>query len=189
VFELADDLSTTGPVGSSALLGTAALVLQSHGYSTQYLVLEGSGQLLLATDPLFLVGIAKFESAADLPGVEARSSITLGDQIVEAGPRRWDSYLVLLTSSEREDFELSESVAEITYNTQYHRRMIRWGLLPTEESLTDALRPFLPLPSANVEGPRDPVRLLAERMQLHGLDSSDVAVALAQWNEEGRTQS
>jgi hypothetical protein len=183
------DLSPTGPVGSSALLGTAALVLQAHGFSTQYLGLEGGGQLLLATDPLFLVGMANFDSAADLPNVEARSSITLGDQMVEAGPHRWDSYLVLLTSSEREDFELSEDVAEITYNTQFHRRIIRWGLLPTEESLTDALRPFLPLPSANVEGPRDPVRLLAERMQLHGLDSSDVEVALAQWNEQGRTPS
>ena len=52
-----------------------------------------------------------------------------------------------------------------------------------------ALRPFLALPGANVSEPADPIRVLAGRMQLHGLSQEEAEMAIAQWTTEGRRQS
>jgi hypothetical protein len=185
---MSNDPSDAGPGGASGLLGQSALTLQAHGYRTRYVV-QDSGQLLLATSPWFIIGIAQFESIADLPTVESEGSFALSEQLADVGPLRWDAYLVLLTSGGRADDEMPLSVAEITYNTQYHRRLIRWDVLPTEDSLATALRPFLPLPSANVSEPTDPVRSLVNRMQLHGLSSSQAEMSVGQWIVEGRRRT
>lgn len=179
------DHSHGGPTG---LLGPAALTLQANGYDTKYIA-QDHGQLLLASNRWFIIGIAQFESVADLPSIESSCSIALSEELVDVGPLRWDAYLLLLTSGARDHDELPASVAEITYNTQYHRRLVRWGVLPTEDSTALALRPFLPLQSANASEPTDPVRQLATRMQLHGLSSDQAEMAIGQWTAEGKQQS
>ena len=173
---------------SMGLLGSVALSLRANEYDTKY-VTQDNGQLLLASNRWFIIGVAQFESVADLPSVESSSSIALSEQIVDVGPLTWDAYLLLLTSNPRDHDQVPASVSEITYNTQYHRRLIRWGVLPTEDSIARALRPFLPLQSANASEPTDPVRLLSSRMQLHGLGSDQTEMAIGQWTAEGRQEA
>lgn len=185
---MSNDRLDAGPGGASGLLGQSALTLQANGYLTRYVV-QDSGQLLLATNPWFIIGIAQFESLADLSTVESEGSFALSEQLGDVGPLRWDAYLVLLTAGARTDYEMPVSVAEITYNTQYHRRLIRWDVLPTEDSISTAFRPFLPLPNANVSEPTDPVRSLVNRMQLHGLTSEQAEMSIGQWIVEGRQRS
>ena len=97
---MSDGAFDHGQPSSSGLLGQCALTLQSHDYETKY-VAHDAGQLLLARNSLFIIGIAQFDSVSSLSAVESQGSLTLGEQLGDAGPLRWDAYLVLLTPAKR----------------------------------------------------------------------------------------
>ncbi len=143
--------------------------------------------MLLAEDSLFVIGAIEFQNATELPTLEAAASLQLADQLADAGAKRWDAYLVMLSSAAATERGMSEDVTDIVYNTRYLRRLIRWGVTPTEASLADALRLFLPLPVPGMTGPVDPVQMLADRLPSRGVNPDSAAAAFAQWRgSEGR---
>lgn len=185
---MTDGFTETHIGAPAGLLGQAALTLRANGYATRY-VAQAEGQLLLASNQWFIIGVAQFDSLADLALVESSGSTALSEEMVDVGPLRWDAYLLLLTSNARDHDDVPPSVAEITYNTQYHRRLIKWGVLPTADSISVALGPFLALQNGNASEPMDPVRLIATRMQLHGVSADQAESALAEWITDGRPKS
>jgi len=185
---MSDDLTaevTTESATRAALLAPAALVLRRHDFRTRPVASSGSQPMLLAEDPLFLIGIVEFVGASDLPSVEAGASTQLADYVADAGAKQWDTYLVLLSAAAGTERGWSEDVTDILYNTRYLRRMVRWGVVPTESSLSSALRPFLSLPLPSTPGPIDPIQRLVNELPSHGVDTEKTATALAQWRASG----
>lgn len=169
----------------AALLAPAALVLRRHDFRTRPVASHESQPMLLAENPLFLVGVVEFVGASVLQSVEAAASTQLADYVADAGAKHWDTYLVLLSAAAATERGWSEDVTDILYNTRYLRRIVRWGVVPTESSLTSALRPFLPLPSPSTSGPIDPIQRLEDELPSHGVDPEKAATALAQWRAGG----
>lgn len=170
-----------GPAKS--LLAAAALVLRSHAFGLRTVPLTGmSTQLLLAENELFLLGLVEFPGPDHLAAVESAAALDLAERLDQAAAKRWDAYLVLLTDSPAANQEMSAAVADILYNTRYLRRIIRWELAPSDDSLTTALKPFLPLPDAGRAADLlDPMQALVARMVAHGIAPEDATEALELW--------
>ena len=177
------------PAPLAALLAPAALVLRRHGFRTRLMASHDTHPILLAENSLFLVGVVEFSGAYDLPSIEAATSTQLADQVAAAGPKHWDAYLVLLSAAAATDRGWSEDVTDILYNTRYLRRIVRWGVIPTESSLSSALRSFLPLPPPSAAGPIDPIQRLIDELPTHGVEAEKAETALAQWRVSGGRSS
>lgn len=163
------------------LLGDAAALLTARGYTIQHTSLPSADPLLLAENAYFAVGIAEFTSTNGIGLLEADATFAVASRIGEERAKRWDAYLVLLSTLPASERGLPETIKDIVYNTRYLRRLVRWGVSATEESLSEALRPFLPLPPPEEAVPRDPVSLLELRMPSYGVNTEDAANAIAQW--------
>lgn len=184
---MTDASSRKAPANSSppaALLAPAALVLRRHDFRTRPVPSHDTEPMLVAESPLFLVGIVEFAGSSDLPSIEASASTQMADYVADAGAKRWDTYLVLLSAAPATERAWSEDVTDILYNTRYLRRIVRWSVAPTESSLATALRPFLPLPLPSTAGPIDPIELLVEELPGHGVDAERVATGIAQWRAD-----
>jgi hypothetical protein len=159
-----------------ALLGPAALLLEGHGYATHTVFLEGDNRLLLAENAYSAIGIAEFATAAELPGLALTVAGDLVDRLNRSsGAKRWDAYLVLLSTSVATESSMPEAVANIVYNMRFLRRIVRWNVPPDEPGIARALRPFLPLTAASSGGQVTPVTLLSRNCSgrwLYGLAPS-----------------
>jgi hypothetical protein len=165
-----------------SLLGPAALLLEGHGYATQTDLLEGDNPLLLAENAYFAIGIAQFATASDLPGLALTVAGDLVDRLNRSsGAKRWDAYLVLLSTSIATESSMPEAVTNIVYNMRFLRRIVRWNVAPDEPGIGRALRPFLPLTAASSGGQVTPLALLSQRLTSYGVATEDAELALAQW--------
>lgn len=178
---------TAASRAGSALLGPAALVLRGQGYMTQPVALSAGNTLLLAENDFFAMGIVEFNSTAELPAVEARAAGELAERLAAApnGAKSWDTYLVLLSSLVRSEDAMPEAVTAVVYNTRFLRRIVRWNVQPEEISLARALRPFLPLTTAQTGKSVGAVKLLVERLPSYGVSPESAAEAMAQWRTSG----
>lgn len=83
------------------LLGPASVFLQSHDYVTRSLATSGDTTVLLAEDPYFALAVAEYVDAQDIAAVEEAGAAALVEQISpDAGPKRWDAYLILLSAAQ-----------------------------------------------------------------------------------------
>ena len=178
-------IHTPGPP-ELGLLAAASLVLRSHGFAVRSVPLMSlASQLLLAENEMFLVGVVEFSGNESLTVVESAASMALAERLDRAGAKRWDAYLVLITDAPSGDQQMSAAAADILYNTRYVRRIIRWELAPTEESLTLGLRPFFGLPdSGHSLSTTDPSKLMVDRMVAHGADPDDAVGAYERWKAD-----
>lgn len=175
----------TSTPSEPVLLGPAALLLQTHRYATHPVSLAPGMTLLLAENDFFAVGLVEFNTPAELSGAEAAGAAELADRLsTGAGAKRWDTYLVLLSATLAGD-AMPESVTTIVYNTRFFRRIVRWNVQPDEDSLSRALRPFLPLTAAQAEQPMSPLNRLAERLPSYGVSAKDAAQAIVRWQTTG----
>jgi hypothetical protein len=125
---------------------------------------------LLAENDYFAIGITEFFSPQELPVIAAAAANALVERIAtDAGAKRWDFYLVLVSSVHPDDVVMPESVTTIVYNTTFFRRVVKWGIEPSELSISEALRAFLPLAATGVAAPVSPMQRLAERLPSYGL--------------------
>ncbi len=169
-------------VSDSGLLAAAALVLRSRDFDVQTVQLvDSSVPVLLAEDPHFLVCVVEFAGPDQLTALESAATFGLAERLGGAHAKRWDAYLVLLTREVAPREHLSATVADILYNTRYVRRMIRWGVANTEESLTKALRPFIALPEQSRSLVVDPLQSLIDRLPMHGIDKAAAVEAISLW--------
>ncbi|HEY2044596.1 MAG TPA: hypothetical protein VGH11_18115 [Jatrophihabitans sp.] len=164
------------------LLGPASVFLQSHNYLTRSLAIGGDTTILLAEDPYFALAVAEFSNAQDIAAVEEAGAAALAEQISpNAGVKRWDAYLILLSSAPADKHDMPESVTNIVYNTSFFRRIVKWNVSPTSASLDRALRAFVPLTSAPNVALAVPVDRLVERLPSFGISSQDAEAAIARF--------
>jgi len=165
-------------------LSVAAVLLRSYGFSTRHISSKSGIPILLAENPLFALGVVEFESQGQLPTVEADAASELTDLLAraEGGPKQWDAYLVLLSRDGGSPDSLPSAVTSILHDTRYLRRLVRWDVQPDEESLHDALRIFLPLPSSTAAQIAAPLQLLIEQLPAHGVPHELARSAAAEWS-------
>jgi hypothetical protein len=172
----------TGTARPQKLLGPASVLLQSHHYVTRSLSVEADVTILLAEDPYFALAIAEFSTSQDLPTAEEAGAAALVEQISpDAGVKRWDAYLVLLSSASADQHDMPESVTNIVYNTSLFRRIVKWNVTPNAASLDRALRAFIPLASPPNVALMNPVDRLAERLPSFGISRDDAEAAISRF--------
>lgn len=171
---------------SPVLLAPAALLLQGHGYQTRSVGIDAGSALLLAENEYFALGLVEFGRPDQLAAAEAAGAAELADRIsTEAGAKRWDAYLVLLSSTAQTGATLPESVATIVYNTNFFRRIVRWNVQPEDSSLARALRPFLPFTVAPTGLATRPIDRLRQGLRSYGVSEDDADLAIARWQSIG----
>ncbi len=143
---------TAGAPDREALLEVAERVLERAGFAARIELLEGSDRSwLLAENELFALGAIAGATLDELEPVESAATQTLLALLggLEGGAKRWDAYLVLLTSQRWSTVDSRDRV-ELIYNTRGIRRLIGAELVPDDEgdleqAVAGVLRPFLPL--------------------------------------------
>lgn len=170
-------------------LQLAEAMLRGGGFAVSRVKLSSTLELLVAENDYFVLGIAVAPTLLQLLQMESSLSIDFSNRVAQqaAGPKQWDAYLVLLTpaSGEISKDEVAE-LSAINYNTRYIRRLAHVGVRPTHESLEQALRPFLPLPSLqDLDSGTDALLLLEQELPRYGVDSEHSARVIARYRTSG----
>lgn len=177
-------------LGSDAsLLAVARRVLTHHHFRVQESQLPGldDGAWLLAESEYFVLGLATGQTFDDLLVLEGYVVAALGEllQGSELGPKRWDSYVVLLASSDSDQRGRAE-VVRLQYNTRSLRRLVSLGIAAHEEAVTSALATFLPLPDPPPGGLRSAFDELKQQLVINGIPDAQAAAAVATYRSTGR---
>lgn len=101
--------------------------------------------LVLAENNYFVVAVAAMNTIRDLILAEPVALEVLSQRIASAalGPKKWDTYLVLLTQEKSaEDDDVTRDLYAINYDTSRLRRIAHTGVDPTLEAVGHALAPF-----------------------------------------------
>lgn len=153
-----------------ALLGAAGRLLeQSHFTVASDYLSPARLPWLLAENGLFALGVVAAHTLDDLVALESFATSAIADRIREAGPKRWDAYLVLLAREGREA-RGTRAVRDLQDNTRLLRRVVQLGVHADEESVRSALRPFLPLPPPIQHWPSSPIQDLEDELVLQGIE-------------------
>lgn len=132
------------------LLSITQTVMSEHGFHVE--TLSGPIDLVLAENSYFVVAVAAMATIRDLILAETVAVDALAQRIESAalGPKKWDTYLVLLTQEKSaEDDDITRDLYAINYDTSRLRRIAHTGVDPTPEAVSHALAPFVePKPSA-----------------------------------------
>lgn len=184
---LSDRTEPEGPE-SERLLSLAAYLLEQAEFRTRKVLTPRGRGMLIAENPLFVLGIQEFTDLSDLEGTEPDGSLFLAEMLASAGGKRWDAYLVLLSQTTGRDTSASSTITEVVYNTRYLRRLVRLNVLPTEDHVLNALRPFFPLRSSRSAGPRDPVEMLGRGLVENGVAREGADAAIVQWRADERSE-
>jgi hypothetical protein len=126
------------------LLSLATSILLEQGYEVEPIDLDAT--LVLAENPYFLVGVSAAPTIAQLLEAEGVAEATLARRLADAdaGPKRWDAYLVLLTQERSPDnIEVTRELFDINYDTKRVRRIAHSGVDTTLASVRTALAPFV----------------------------------------------
>jgi hypothetical protein len=171
-------MSTPAPSANSdrELLALARSVLADEGYAIEEVA--GDIWLLLAENPYFLVAVTATPTIAQLLAAEPLAEAAILDRLAttDAGPKRWDAYLILLTQERSpETRQTTRDLFEINYDTSNLRRIAHAGVDPTLVAVRDALTPFVaPIELDDPSIVRDPFDAIVAALAAHGVDR-DVA--------------
>jgi len=165
-----------------SLLAVARRVLSANGFRTAEANLTGLEDVpwLLAENEYFILAVVAGLSLDDLLGVEGFVSADIEGRVggaPELGAKRWDTYVVLLTSAEAERGR--PEVLSLEYNTRSVRRLVLLGAAPYEEAVTTALRAFLPLPPPRPEKLASAYDLLIDQLVVNGVREDFARAAVA----------
>ncbi len=162
----------SAPVDDPALLAVARRVLSQHGFRMEEATLEGAGDVtwLLAESDYFLLGVTSGQSFDDLIILEGFLASALGTRLQGdgVGPKRWDSYAVLLSSSGT-DQRGAPDVVRLQYNTRSLRRLVCLGVPAHEDTIREALATFLPLPDPPPGGLPSAFDELVSQLVINGI--------------------
>jgi hypothetical protein len=158
---------------SDGLLDAAAAVLEGSGFRVLRAVLPPGRPWLLAENDFFAIGILTGSSLHELTVTESLATEAVLKRLggVEGGAKRWDAYLVLLTSESSREANDRERVG-LVYNTRGLRRIVGQGLSPSEESVARVLTLFLPLSDPLESSLGDVGSELAEALAVNGIDQT-----------------
>lgn len=161
-----------------SLLNGVARVLEEVGFTVKMSDLTDSRvPWVLAENGLFALGIIATRGLHDLITLESYATQILTERIRGAGPKRWDTYLLLLAREDRYA-RGTQAVRELQYDTSSLRRMVNLGIDAGEESVRRALRPFLPLPAPSSSTLGSTLDNLLDELVLQGIDRERATKAM-----------
>lgn len=167
-------MNSESPYGRSDddLLRIAKTVLSEQGFQVESV--SGSVDLILAENSYFVVAVAAMNTTRDLILAEPVAFEALAERIGSAalGPKKWDTYLVLLTQEKSaEDDDVTRDLYSINYDTSRLRRIAHTGVDPTPEAVGHALAPFVaPATSATSAAQTDALDSLLRVLITRGVD-------------------
>lgn len=167
------------------LLRLAGSILGEQGFHVEVV---GDGiDLVLAENKYFVVAVVATNTVRDLIMVEPMAFDALAQRTASAtlGPKKWDTYLVLLTQ-ERPlgDEDVTRELYAINYDTSRSRRIAHTGVDPTPDDISRALAPFLePATPATSAVHSDPLASLLEALVSRGVDADLAQRAVTAFNQ------
>ena len=126
------------------LLQVTRTVLADQGFHVE--TMSGSIDLVLAENSYFVIAVAAMNTIGELIQAEPVAFEALAQLIESAalGPKKWDTYLVLLTQEKSaEDDDVTRDLYAINYDTSRLRRIAHTGVDPTPDAVSHALAPFV----------------------------------------------
>jgi hypothetical protein len=179
-------------VAPELLLEAAAQVLRPAGFSVAIEPLEGSEhQWLVAENELFVLAAVAGGTLDELGDIEPLAAEAVLERLagLDAGAKRWDAYLMLLTAQRWESIDRRERV-ELVYNTRGVRRLVGADLAPDDDgelrpALSRALRAFLPLGEPLGTALEDLDEALVRALVLNGVDRDAAPRYVAAYRAKG----
>jgi len=171
------------------LLLLARRILERHHFRVQERQVEGleDATWLLAESDYFVLGVAAGVEFDDLLLLEGYVVESLGRLLQDhLGPKRWDSYVVLLSTSGAEERGRPD-VVRLQHNTRSIRRLVALGTAAHEDAVASALATFLPLQEPPMQGLRPPFDELIEQLVLNGVDHEQASAAVASYRVQRDT--
>lgn len=170
------------------LLRITKAVLSEQAFHVE--TVSGAIDLILAENSYFVVAVAAMNTIRDLILAEPLAFEALTQRIESAalGPKKWDTYLVLLTqekSAEADD--VTRDLYAINYDTSRLRRIAHTGVDPTPEAVSHALAPFVaPVTSTTPAASADALDSLLRALVSRGVDEELAQRAITAF-EQGAT--
>lgn len=178
----------TEAVVDPLVLSIARRLLERTGFLVEERAIDGRDDAtwLLAESEYFVLGVAAGQTFDDLLVLEgfladALGKIISGDAL---GAKRWDSYVVLLATSDA-DQRGTPSVVQLQYNTRSLRRLVALGVGGHEDAVAAALATFLPLPSPPAGGLPSAFDDLVSQLALNGVPEEQAAAAVTSYRATG----
>ena len=163
--------STPSARTDGELLRVAGAVLTEQGFNIE--TVTGTVDLVLAENNYFVVAVAAMNTIVDLIQAESMAVETLAQRIasVVLGPKKWDTYLVLLTQEKSaENDAITRDLYAINYDTSRVRRIAHTGVDPTPDSVSHTLAPFFEPSSSMASSQTDPFESLLRALTSRGVD-------------------
>jgi hypothetical protein len=171
------------------LLAVARRVLTRHDFRVNERTLDGpdAATWLLAESQYFLLALAAGESFDDLLVLEGflAAALTTVFEDGKLGPKRWDSYVVLLSSSGA-DQRGAPDVVRLQYNTRSLRRLVSLGIPAREDAVAEGLATFLPLPEPLPGGLRSAFDELVAQLVINGIPEDRATTAVNSYRPQRR---
>ena len=177
-------MTNSGPATDTALLAQARRLLATSGFRVQEGPIPGTqdSTWVLAESEAFILAVVPASSPDDLAELEAYAATALSEAVsaAEVGAKRWDAYLVLLSSG-GENQRGSRTITGIQYNTRSLRRLVQLGVPPEPSAVRRALSTFLPLPDLQAGAPSSALDDLLEQLVVNGADRHAAASSIAEF--------
>jgi len=165
------------------LLSLARRILERHNFRVQERRLDiDDASWLLAESEYFVLGVAAGQTLDDLLVLEGFVTDAMGRLLSESnlGAKRWDSYVVLMASSDA-DLRGRPDVVRLQYNTRSLRRILSLGTAAHEDAVTEALLTFLPLPEPPAGGLPSAFDELVEQLMINGISEEQATAAVSSY--------
>ncbi len=167
------------------LLALARSVLVDEGYAVEDL--PGEPGLLLAENAYFFIGVSATPTISQLVVAQPLAELAIWDRLSQsnAGPKRWDAYLILLTQERSpETRQTTRDLFEINYDTRNLRRIARAGVEATLVAVREALTPFVaPIALDDPSIASDPFDALTEALAARGVERALATRATAAFKQ------
>lgn len=167
------------------LLALARSVLSDEEYAVEEITAPLG--LLLAENRYFVVGVIATPTIAQLLAAQPLAEAAMSERLAEsdAGPKRWDGYLILLTQERSpENRQTTRELFGINYDTRSLRRIAHAGVEPTLAAVREALTPFvapIELDDPSIAG--DPFDALEESLAVRGVERDLAHRAIAAYKQ------
>ncbi len=179
------NLESSNTTSDSDLLLLARDVLRTAGFAVEEVT--GEPSLIFAENRYFVVAVTATSTIAQLLVAEGATEIALAERIArsDAGPKIWDSYVVLLTQEHSvENDEASRALYEINYDTARMRRIAHIGVEATAAGMREVLAPFVaPRSVADASVSESPLVLLLQALVSHGVNKDLAARAVTAFDQ------
>jgi len=171
------------------LLAEAAGLLRENGFAVRSERLDRADiAWVLAESDLFIVAVAAARDLADLRRVESFAAPELVGRLGTSdgvGGKRWDAYLVLVSSRALEEPAAARDLVDMEYDTHGVRRLVSVAVEPTKDDLRRVLRPFIPLPPPTPGGLNDAFEDLHEQLVVNGVEAPEAQRVVAAFQDRG----